>query len=200
MISGNGAPKKLLRELNLWVFNKDLNKYVEIDDKNSSKYDSQRIMYKGKQTCKLFANQLRWNVDINLARRICCNNRLGAEQKNSWENNKDFNIWLQSDEPKIFYDSVSNLPVFKIKRPINEWIEESQKHGWPSFRDNEIIGKVRVLPNGEVVTPYGYHLGDNLPDKLGNRYCINLVSIAGQHQSNELLNTLIFMYMFYNMF
>ena len=142
MISGNGAPKKLLRELNLWVFNKDLNKYVEIDDKNSSKYDSQRIMYKGKQTCKLFANQLRWNVDINLARRICCNNRLGAEQKNSWENNKDFNIWLQSDEPKIFYDSVSNLPVFKIKRPINEWIEESQKHGWPSFRDNEIIGKV----------------------------------------------------------
>jgi peptide methionine sulfoxide reductase MsrB len=26
----------------------------------------------------------------------------------------------------------------------------------------------------------GTHLGHNLPDKKGNRYCINLVSIAGR--------------------
>jgi len=25
----------------------------------------------------------------------------------------------------------------------------------------------------------GTHLGHNLPDKFGNRYCINLVSVAG---------------------
>ena len=39
---------------------------------------------------------------------------------------------------------------------------------------------VRVLPNGEVVSLNGTHLGHNLPDARGNRYCINLVSVAGR--------------------
>ena len=53
--------------------------------------------------------------------------------------------------------------------------------GWPSFRDNEVDWKyVRVLPNGETITTDGVHLGHNLPDSKGNRYCINLCSIAGQ--------------------
>lgn len=39
---------------------------------------------------------------------------------------------------------------------------------------------VRVLKSsGETVSTVGTHLGHNLPDKSGNRYCINLVSIAG---------------------
>jgi peptide methionine sulfoxide reductase MsrB len=38
---------------------------------------------------------------------------------------------------------------------------------------------VRVLKNGETVSIDGTHLGHNLPDKYGRRYCINLVSIAG---------------------
>jgi hypothetical protein len=38
---------------------------------------------------------------------------------------------------------------------------------------------VRVLSNGEVVSLSGTHLGHNLPDATGNRFCINLVSIAG---------------------
>ena len=176
---GNGAPQELLSEVTLWYFDKTKQKYVEIEDKNSSKYDSERIMYKGKPSCKLTSNTLKWNVVLKLARKICCNNRLNAEPKHSWELNTEFINWLHSSQPKIFYDSVNNLPLFKIQRPIEEWIKESQVHGWPSFRDNEIYSKqnVRVLPNGEVVTPYGNHLGDNLPDNLGNRYCINLVSI-----------------------
>ena len=31
----------------------------------------------------------------------------------------------------------------------------------------------------EVVSVDGTHLGHNLPDSKGNRYCINLVSVAG---------------------
>ena len=38
---------------------------------------------------------------------------------------------------------------------------------------------VRVLPDGETVSVDGTHLGHNLPDGKGSRYCINLVSVAG---------------------
>ena len=43
---------------------------------------------------------------------------------------------------------------------------------------------VRVIPEGprgqgEAVSVDGTHLGHNLPDHKGNRYCINLVSVAG---------------------
>ena len=41
---------------------------------------------------------------------------------------------------------------------------------------------VRILPNGEAITTDGTHLGHNLPDGSGNRYCINLVSVAGKPQ------------------
>lgn len=44
---------------------------------------------------------------------------------------------------------------------------------------------VRVLSNGETVSIDGTHLGHNLPDKYGRRYCINLVSIAG----NQIVDT-----------
>jgi len=38
---------------------------------------------------------------------------------------------------------------------------------------------VRTLKDGETVSKDGTHLGHNLPDRNGDRYCINLVSIAG---------------------
>ena len=58
---------------------------------------------------------------------------------------------------------------------------ESTYHGWPSFRDDEVVWEnVRCLGDGETVSTTGTHLGHNLPDRSGNRYCINLVSIAGR--------------------
>lgn len=49
-----------------------------------------------------------------------------------------------------------------------------------SFRDAEVNWDyVRCLPDGESVSVDGTHLGHNLPDGKGNRYCINLVSVAG---------------------
>lgn len=39
---------------------------------------------------------------------------------------------------------------------------------------------VRCLRDGEAVSVSGTHLGHNLPNANGNRYCINLVSVAGK--------------------
>lgn len=88
----------------------------------------------------------------------------------------------EEEEEITFYDSVSMNPLFVApkSRSMNSFIAESVAHGWPSFRDNEVVqDNVRVLPDGEVVSISGTHLGHNIPDSTGNRYCINLVSIAG---------------------
>jgi len=64
---------------------------------------------------------------------------------------------------------------------MEEFLKESSAHGWPSFRYDEVDwDHVRCLSNGEVVSLDGTHLGHNLPDKKGSRFCINLVSVAGR--------------------
>lgn len=82
-----------------------------------------------------------------------------------------------------FYDPVTGKPLFVAPRG-RSWAafeKESRSHGWPSFRDEEVIwDDVRVLPDGECVSTAGTHLGHNLPDRSGNRYCVNLVSVAGK--------------------
>jgi peptide methionine sulfoxide reductase MsrB len=94
------------------------------------------------------------------------------------------NTVLEAKGPVTFYDSVTGKPLFvaPVNRSPEEFIQESKVHGWPSFRDDEVVWEnVRVLKNsGETVSLDGTHLGHNLPDRKGNRYCINLVSVAGQ--------------------
>jgi len=70
-------------------------------------------------------------------------------------------------------------------RPMAAFLAESRAHGWPSFRDKEVVWEnARIIGDesreGECVSVDGTHLGHNLPDAAGNRYCINLVSIAGR--------------------
>lgn len=87
------------------------------------------------------------------------------------------------DKEYTFYDSVTGKPLFVAPRgrTMNQFLAESQVHGWPSFRDQEVVwDNVRTMRDGEAVSLTGTHLGHNLPDGNGNRYCINLVSIAGQ--------------------
>ena len=82
-----------------------------------------------------------------------------------------------------FYDTITGVELFKIpgKRTLQEFLTESIDHGWPSFRDDEVVWEnVRCLLDGECISTAGTHLGHNLPDRQGNRYCINLVSIAGK--------------------
>jgi peptide methionine sulfoxide reductase MsrB len=57
--------------------------------------------------------------------------------------------------------------------------------GQPS--DAEVVWEnVRCLRDGESVSVDGTHLGHNLPDRSGNRYCINLVSVAGRPRAGTV--------------
>jgi peptide methionine sulfoxide reductase MsrB len=128
-------------------------------------------------------SKLRWGCKEDLADRICSYNRHYAENGGYWERSTTFlSDEEQSAGDTTFYDSVTGKPLFYAgkERSWEVFVKESKSHGWPSFRDSEVNWDyVRVLPDGECVSVDGTHLGHNLPDRSGNRYCINLVSVAG---------------------
>ena len=124
---------------------------------------------------------LRYGISHALASRICCFNRHYAEPRGSFEATTFFRDVNKSGET-VFYDSVTGRPLFVAPRgrTFAEFEAESISHGWPSFRDAEVVwDDVRCLEDGECVSVAGTHLGHNLPDRRGNRYCINLCSVAG---------------------
>mmetsp|Transcript_8797 Transcript_8797/g.12892 ORF Transcript_8797/g.12892 Transcript_8797/m.12892 type:complete len:215 (-) Transcript_8797:69-713(-) len=128
---------------------------------------------------------LRWNVDRSVADRICNFNRHYAEHSGYFKTVPEFlneTNDTPADKEITFYDSNTGKPLFYAPRgrTMEQFIKESRNHGWPSFRDDEVEWKnVRVLMNGETVSVDGTHLGHNLPDRKGSRYCINLVCVAG---------------------
>eukprot|EP00562_Extubocellulus_spinifer_P005593 CAMPEP_0178517134 /NCGR_PEP_ID=MMETSP0696-20121128/25523_1 /TAXON_ID=265572 /ORGANISM="Extubocellulus spinifer, Strain CCMP396" /LENGTH=188 /DNA_ID=CAMNT_0020147533 /DNA_START=246 /DNA_END=812 /DNA_ORIENTATION=- len=129
---------------------------------------------------------LRWNCNGRRADQICNFNRHYAEPSGYWEQTtflKEAGAAAGGpSEPIKFYDSNTGKLLFEAPkgRSFEEFVKESRAHGWPSFRDNEVNWDyVRVLPNGETISVDGTHLGHNLPDGKGSRYCINLVSVAG---------------------
>ena len=128
-------------------------------------------------------SDLRYGVSNKQADQICNFNRHFAERAGYFESTSFEDILRNSKGPVTFFDSVTGKPLFvaPIGRSTEQFIAESQIHGWPSFRDSEVVWEnVRILKNsGETVSADGTHLGHNLPDRSGNRYCINLVSVAG---------------------
>ena len=119
---------------------------------------------------------LRWTCDEKVADNICNFNRHYAEYAGYWERASSF---LQEESEAsgeiTFYDSNTGKPLFygPKGRSWEAFVKESRSHGWPSFRDEEVNWDyVRVLPNGECISVDGTHLGHNLPDFSGNRYCI----------------------------
>ena len=125
---------------------------------------------------------LRWKCDYDTADRICNFNRHYAEHAGYWTSTTFLNE-VDRENPTEYYDSVTGELLFTapVGRTMEEYLKESQSHGWPSFRDEEVNWDfVRCLPDGECVSTSGTHLGHNIPDKNGNRYCINLVSVAGR--------------------
>ena len=133
---------------------------------------------------------LRWNCDNAKADKICNFNRKYAEHSWYYRTRSDFMKEANSIKEMTFYDSNTGIPLFIVggdnKRTLKEFLRESAFHGWPSFRDNEVNWEhVRVLKDGETVSVSGTHLGHNLPDKNGARYCINLVSVAGRPVGKE---------------
>lgn len=132
---------------------------------------------------------LRWGCDFKTADRICNYNRHYAEHSGYWQTTSFLSDVSEREGPIQFFDSNTGKLLFEAPkgRTMKEFLDESRAHGWPSFRDEEVIwDDVRCLPNGEVVSLAGTHLGHNLPDRKGNRYCINLVSIAGNPVDKSL--------------
>lgn len=130
---------------------------------------------------------LRFGVNRAKADRICSYNRMFAETEGYWRTTSFATEFIdlvgQEKGPVTFYDSVTGKPLFRapIGRSAKAFLVESMVHGWPSFRDEEVVwDNMRVLRDGEAVSVDGTHLGHNLPDRKGNRYCINLVSVSGQ--------------------
>merc|ERR1712150_258461 len=126
---------------------------------------------------------LRWECDRDTADRICNFNRHYAEHSGYFETTKFVDDAKANPTTEIvFCDSNTGKVLYTAPkgRTMEEFLKESRAHGWPSFRDAEVNWDyVRVLPDGETVSVDGTHLGHNLPDRNGNRYCINLVSVAG---------------------
>mmetsp|Transcript_50775 Transcript_50775/g.74268 ORF Transcript_50775/g.74268 Transcript_50775/m.74268 type:complete len:269 (-) Transcript_50775:25-831(-) len=137
---------------------------------------------------------LRFGVDRQKADKICNFNRESAEIAGYFYTVSFFSK-IKENAETTFYDSNTGKPLFLVPkgRSFADFQKETVHHGWPSFRDEEVCWEnVRVIPDqisfdrdgfhmgfGECVSIDGTHLGHNIPDKKGNRYCINLVSIAG---------------------
>ena len=157
---------------------------MSANDKGYPVMGSEEIMSpKAHGTCAApVQDNLRYGCDFKTADSICCYNRHYAEHSGYWTSKTTFLDDVDRSGVTTFYDSVSGKPLFKapIGRTFDEFVKESRAHGWPSFRDEEVVWEnVRCLSDGEAVSVDGTHLGHNLPDSKGNRYCINLVSCAG---------------------
>jgi len=110
-----------------------------------------------------------------------------AERSGYWEGKGSRCTFLKKERKRsgkiTFFDSNTGKPLFIAPngRSFEDFVQESRNHGWPSFRDQEVVWEnCRCLPSGETVSVDGTHLGHNLPDHKGGRYCINIVSIAGR--------------------
>jgi len=83
-----------------------------------------------------------------------------------------------------FYDSVCGIPLFVAPkgRTLAEFEADTTEHGWPSFREEELIkGNSRVdKDTGIVTSKCGTHLGSYLPDEKGPRWCLDLVCLGGK--------------------
>lgn len=112
---------------------------------------------------------LRWNCDVALADRICNFNRHYAEHSGYWLSSFFPAEASETDGTIVFYDSNTGKPLFEAPkgRTMEEFLQESRDHGWPSFRGLEVNWKnVRVLEDGETVSVDGTHLGHDIPGKI----------------------------------
>jgi len=155
---------------------------------------SKKTNYHINKVCiKKVQKKLRWGVDSVKAQKIACNNKKFAEKKGYWDTlpkfKKTIEIAKKTGNPIKFYDSVTSILLFVApkRRTMNDFLTETKKHGWPSFREFEIVKKNLIeLNNGRIISKDGTHLGHNIPDG-NNRYCIDLVSISGK-KGKKLFN------------
>jgi len=122
-------------------------------------------------------------IDYDTSERICCHNHRYAEYA-GYLNSPEVDLFSRLDpgSETVWYDSVCGIPLFVAPRgrTFEEFREESLKHGWPSFRPEELVSEnVIIHPGGRMESKCLTHLGHNLPEGGVDRYCIDLVCVAG---------------------
>merc|ERR1719231_223553 len=123
---------------------------------------------------------------------VCCDNEALAEPSGWWEDKSELaavataasadDAASNATATLRFYDAACGDLLFEapVGRSMDAFLAESRSHGWPSFRADEVVkANVKEKHGGEVVSKCGTHLGHNLPDGKGDRYCINLLCVAG---------------------
>ena len=124
--------------------------------------------FKQKRTTQHPVQQyLRWDVSRETADRICSYNRHYAEQSGYWKTTQF--LTMKGETEITFYDSVSGKPLFVAPRgrSMRDFLRESEKHGWPSFRDEEVVWEnTRILSDGEAVSVDGTHVRERPPATL----------------------------------
>lgn len=111
-----------------------------------------------------------------------------SENLHQWKKHPEFLADATDAEnnskPMVFYDSVSNKPVFVAPRgrDMKSFLQETKKNGKPMFTPEEVVqDNVRILPDGAIVTTEGAHLGAFKWAKENNakRFTVNLTAVAG---------------------
>lgn len=128
-------------------------------------------------------------LDYSVADRICCHNHKFAEYRGYLDAPEvDFFGRLDPSIETVFYDSVCGIPLFIAPRgrSFDDFRTESLKHGWPSFRPEELVSENVIIHNdGRMESVCKTHLGHNLPTGGVDRYCIDLVCMAGEPLSAD---------------
>jgi hypothetical protein len=83
---------------------------------------------------------LLYGVSNKLADMITNFNRHFAEMGGYFQSTNFEDTIMAANGPVTFYDSVTGKPLFvaPIGRSAKDFIQESEIHGWPSFRDEEV--------------------------------------------------------------
>merc|ERR1719201_1993274 len=124
----------------------------------------------------------------SIAEAVCCDSRMKhfAETQFLFEapDIALFSTLEKTSGVTTFYDSACGVPVFKapVNRTLAEFKADTIEHGWPSFRDGEVVldNVVTDKSTGFVTSKCGTHLGSYLPDSKGiPRWCIDLSCISG---------------------
>ncbi|KAL3768445.1 hypothetical protein ACHAW5_005858 [Stephanodiscus triporus] len=122
-------------------------------------------------------------LSYSTAERICCNNKRYAECS-GYLDAPEVDLFGRLDPvgETVFYDSVCGIPLFVAPRgrSFEEFRDESLGHGWPSFRPEELVSEnVVIHDDGRMESRCLTHLGHNLPEGGEDRYCVDLVCVAG---------------------
>lgn len=122
----------------------------------------------------------------SLAGAVCCDAELKAfaEPRDMYKRG-DVSLFqhMNPNGTTTFFDSVCGLPLFTVPkgRSMSDFEADTTEHGWPSFRQEELIpGNSHIVnETGEVLSKCGTHLGSYLPDDKGPRWCLDLSCVSG---------------------